>query len=328
VALTDDSTPQSTWHEAWRALGLTRWQTVSVSVAKLVLWHWSQPLAYLFVFRVYYCELQPVQIAFGQVVAAREVIYLATTVAGVLVCPAYLLLDLTTLLKQDDAKTTAAKIFRTAVYILTPHNYVALCVAAHFSNRGRPRQPRHRKKMVAFGCLACWCAVPVMMIWTLALVSCRPFLVTCKWDVGGVKEAAKMAWWPVLFGLFLLAVVRRRASHLVAAAIPVLGQAQGAGFLARAFHGLAVVQIAADFCSCFALGKLLEQATIGTAVFKTGALCWGYGITAFGFLLVWSQAHNPTTPASVVFCSTAPLACSLVFTIVIVCIAVATTLSC
>ena len=40
--------------------------------------------------------LTPAQVAFGLVVAAREVLYLATTLAGVLACPSYLLLDLPT----------------------------------------------------------------------------------------------------------------------------------------------------------------------------------------------------------------------------------------
>ena len=71
-----------------------------------------------------------------QVVAAREVLYLATTLAGVLVCPAYLLLDLATVWTEDGGATTAAKVFRAAVYVLTPHNYVAVCLAAALSDRG------------------------------------------------------------------------------------------------------------------------------------------------------------------------------------------------
>ena len=136
AALTDDATPQSTWAEARGDLGLSWRQAVSVGACKLLLWHWSQPLAYLFVFRVYYCVLEPEQLAFGQVVAAREVLYLATTLAGVLVCPAYLLLDLATVWTEDGGATTAAKVFRAALYVLTPHNYVAVCLAATLSDRG------------------------------------------------------------------------------------------------------------------------------------------------------------------------------------------------
>lgn len=44
AAITDDASDQSTWHEARDSLGLTVRQAAWVSVAKLLLWHWSQPL--------------------------------------------------------------------------------------------------------------------------------------------------------------------------------------------------------------------------------------------------------------------------------------------
>jgi hypothetical protein len=43
AALTDDTTPQSTWAEARADLGLSRRQAASVGAGKLLLWHWSQP---------------------------------------------------------------------------------------------------------------------------------------------------------------------------------------------------------------------------------------------------------------------------------------------
>jgi hypothetical protein len=45
---------QSTWQEARVALGLTWWRAVGVSVTKLLLWHCSQPLAFLLVFDTYF----------------------------------------------------------------------------------------------------------------------------------------------------------------------------------------------------------------------------------------------------------------------------------
>eukprot|EP01046_Picozoa_sp_COSAG06_P027169 COSAG06_NODE_2381_length_6980_cov_11.893039_1_plen_273_part_00 len=47
--------PQPTWAEAREARGLTQRQALSSSVAKLVLWHLSQPLAYLGLLYVYRC---------------------------------------------------------------------------------------------------------------------------------------------------------------------------------------------------------------------------------------------------------------------------------
>ena len=47
--------PQPTWAEAREARGLTQRQALSSAVAKLVLWHLSQPLAYLGLLYVYRC---------------------------------------------------------------------------------------------------------------------------------------------------------------------------------------------------------------------------------------------------------------------------------
>ena len=47
--------PQPTWADAREARGLTQRQALSSAVAKLVLWHLSQPLAYLGLLYVYRC---------------------------------------------------------------------------------------------------------------------------------------------------------------------------------------------------------------------------------------------------------------------------------
>lgn len=124
-------------------------QAVAVSGAKLFLWHWSQPVAYLVVFHNYFCVLSPIQIKYGMVVAAREMLYIATTIGGVLACPSYLLLDISTVWAESDTKFIACG--RIAMYILTPHNFVAMCLTARFSERGSPRHPRHRKKLGVLG---------------------------------------------------------------------------------------------------------------------------------------------------------------------------------
>eukprot|EP01052_Picozoa_sp_SAG31_P043475 SAG31_NODE_7253_length_1741_cov_1.899513_1_plen_451_part_01 len=155
TAITDDASVQSTWNEARDSLGMTVQQAVAVSVVKLLLWHWSQPMAFLLVFWAYFCELESIQVSFGLLVAAREVIYLGTTLAGILVCPVYLLLDVSTVWAEIKGESRAKGCWRLAMYILAPHNYLALCLSALFSERGVPWQPRHRKKMGAFGCCIC-----------------------------------------------------------------------------------------------------------------------------------------------------------------------------
>jgi hypothetical protein len=61
-ALANNATPQASWAAARRALGLSRRQAVAFATTRLLLWHWSQPLAYLFIFRVCFCVLQPEQV--------------------------------------------------------------------------------------------------------------------------------------------------------------------------------------------------------------------------------------------------------------------------
>ena len=82
---------QSSWDDARRALRLKPRQAIAVAIAKLLLWHWSQALAYLWVFLgVYYCELDGMQQHLGSLVAVREIVYMLTTIVAAIFCPAYL----------------------------------------------------------------------------------------------------------------------------------------------------------------------------------------------------------------------------------------------
>jgi hypothetical protein len=122
---------QASFEDARRALKLEPRQAIAAAAAKLLLWHWSQPLAYLWVFLfVYYCELSFTQQILGSVVALREIVYMLTTIVAAVCCPAYLLLDIGSVWTQ--AKTRLERGTRMAMYILTPHNYVALCLANRF----------------------------------------------------------------------------------------------------------------------------------------------------------------------------------------------------
>ena len=122
--------PQATWEEARRALRLQPRQAIAVGAAKLLLWHWSQPLTYVWVFTVYFCELDPTQQALGTLVAVRELLYLLSTLFATATCPVYLLLDLVTV--WNEAENNLQRGTRIAAYVLTPHNYVALCLANRF----------------------------------------------------------------------------------------------------------------------------------------------------------------------------------------------------
>ena len=130
---------QSTWAEALAARGFksTR-QALASAATKFFLWHWSQPVAYLWlcwVYRCYVAELGPTQTHLAAVVAAREILYLGSTLLAVIACPVFLLLDLRTV--WNEAETPLQRFTRLAMYVLCPHNFAALVLAKRFPRWAR-----------------------------------------------------------------------------------------------------------------------------------------------------------------------------------------------
>ena len=128
-----ETPPQSTWVQAREARKLTQRQAVSTAVAKALLWHASQPAVYLFVLRVYSCHVASLggeQPTLAAVVAVREVLYLGSVALGACTCPVFLLLDPLTAWNETDE--WLERTVRVAMYVLTPHNYVAFCLANRF----------------------------------------------------------------------------------------------------------------------------------------------------------------------------------------------------
>eukprot|EP01046_Picozoa_sp_COSAG06_P003215 COSAG06_NODE_122_length_23062_cov_43.568990_6_plen_856_part_00 len=124
---------QSTWEQAREARRLTQQQAVSTAVAKALLWHASQPAVYLFVLRVYSCHVASLggeQPTLAAVVAVREVLYLGSVALGAYACPVFLLLDPVTAWNETDE--WLERTVRVAMYVLTPHNCVAFCLANRF----------------------------------------------------------------------------------------------------------------------------------------------------------------------------------------------------
>ena len=139
-----DDVAQPTWAEAREARKMTQRQAIAIAVTKLTLWHWSQPLAYLWLLFSYRClvaELGVQQQYLASIVAAREVLYIISTVVAVVTCPIFLLLDLRTV--WAEAETGVQRFVRLSMYVLTPHNFVALSSAN-----------RHRGWVRIFYCLA------------------------------------------------------------------------------------------------------------------------------------------------------------------------------
>eukprot|EP01043_Picozoa_sp_COSAG02_P035926 COSAG02_NODE_2603_length_8445_cov_5.416247_6_plen_423_part_00 len=100
----DHEERQSTWREARRALAFTTQQACGMSLLKLVLWHCSQPLSYMWIFGVFFCRMTPDQQALGAIVALRELVYLAMTVLAASFCPVFLLLDIGTVWTESSTR--------------------------------------------------------------------------------------------------------------------------------------------------------------------------------------------------------------------------------
>ena len=165
----------SAWTAARKVLSLSVRQAVWSSGTKLLLWHWSQPLSNFAVFGVYFCAL-PVddgQREFGTNVAAREVAYMVTTQLALWLNPAYLLMELGSVWKEDLEAAEAAgggcgrcarwlrsvdsqALQQRAVYLLAPHHYITACLmrrAESTPRRGGGEMGALWKLFSVVGCL-------------------------------------------------------------------------------------------------------------------------------------------------------------------------------
>ena len=99
--------PQSTWEQVREARDLPWRQAIASAVTKLLLWHWSQPVVYLWMLAVYRCfvaSLGSWQQRFASIVAAREVLYLCSTLLATWQCPVFLLMDPSTAWGEADTR--------------------------------------------------------------------------------------------------------------------------------------------------------------------------------------------------------------------------------
>ena len=81
----DAAEPQPGWEQVRKARRLDPREAATSAVVKLVLWHWVQPAIYLFSLSHHHCLVASFgewQQRFAAVVAAREVLYLGSTILG------------------------------------------------------------------------------------------------------------------------------------------------------------------------------------------------------------------------------------------------------
>jgi hypothetical protein len=143
---------QPTWTDTRESFQLTAHQAFATSVSKLLLWHWSQPVAYIFVFAIYYCDLDEVQQFYGKVVVARECMYLVGTVVALLCCPVFLLVELPrvwepevdgtldgnsgSLSRRGWSSVSTSALSSWVMYLLAPHAFVQLCIIRQAESSG------------------------------------------------------------------------------------------------------------------------------------------------------------------------------------------------
>ena len=174
----------SKWTDGRDALALTQHQAVTSAVAKLVLWHWLQPLAYLIVLCSNVCYTgfsSHAKLGYLAVlavlIAAREVLYLLSTVAAVVSCPVFLLIDPVTILRSDESAPN--KTIRLASYVLAPHNFVAHCLMRRMRS-GRVTVLSLASAFVVADCLRLPLSVACMYAAYVLLAACVWHAACCK----------------------------------------------------------------------------------------------------------------------------------------------------
>eukprot|EP01084_Bolivina_argentea_P135024 238008_1 len=123
-----------TWTDAYKDQGLNLCAAMTVSMIRLIFWHWMQPFIYCFVLYAYWDLLDHVQQILGLIVAGREVIYFFLTIIGLLVNPVYLLLDLRATWNVDKDPTSTI-----LMYILAPEKYIYLSLVSEVENGTRAK---------------------------------------------------------------------------------------------------------------------------------------------------------------------------------------------
>ena len=105
-----------TWEDARKDLGINFCTAFTVSMVRLLFWHWMQPFLYFWVVYAYWDLLDKGQQVLALIVAGREVIYFVLTLIGLCVNRVYLLVDLRASWKEEKLNL--------GLYVLAPEKYV------------------------------------------------------------------------------------------------------------------------------------------------------------------------------------------------------------
>jgi hypothetical protein len=138
----------------------------SYAAMKLILFHLSQPLTYLFIFWGSFCRVDPIQQLLGMLVAVREVTYLLKTALACCWCPVFLLLYVPSVWHTEEPSSPGRPAVRSRcitwirsashlwLYLFAPSHFVGRCIekqlvcSDHYEDshqRGRVRAVAHNK---------------------------------------------------------------------------------------------------------------------------------------------------------------------------------------
>ena len=116
---------ETDWASACKVSGLKPCTAALVAAAKLVLWHWLQPAAYLFALVVYWGEIDTTSRWLGAIVGVREAIYIVLTIVALFVQPAYLLVSMAATLRNETG-TGSDGFLDAVILIFMPEKFVMM----------------------------------------------------------------------------------------------------------------------------------------------------------------------------------------------------------
>jgi hypothetical protein len=108
------------WKEASKRLGHNYCAALSISILRLIFFHWSQPIGYGIALYIYYHNISHLQLILGFIVLVRECIYVILTLIALCVNPAFLLVDSSATFKSSG--------WNLMLYIICPEKFVYFCL--------------------------------------------------------------------------------------------------------------------------------------------------------------------------------------------------------
>lgn len=116
----------SSWSDMLAKTGQTHCRATTLALLRLLLWHIAQPVGYFVAFAINVSELSGLQLCLATAVCAREVVYLLATVACVLICPSFLVVDVRGSVRntKDNYRSYENGVRFLALYVLAPDKYV------------------------------------------------------------------------------------------------------------------------------------------------------------------------------------------------------------